>query len=88
MSTELWLPDGVQNRVKVRVCGYCGKEFPMAHLARFANHVRSCEDGATEQSVKAREANVFTSFADPEARKFISKRNAEGKVATRRGRPA
>jgi hypothetical protein len=87
MPATLWTPDSTRPKKRVRLCLTCGREYPLAHINAFARHVESCAAGKAEEHVKAQQSNVFESFAEPDVRKWISKRLAEGKPATKRGRP-
>lgn len=89
---KLWIPpDRDLMEGKRYRCLNCGHEFMRGHLDQYTRHVVACirkAPEAVEAHVESKRSSVFTSIADEEQYRWVRKRAAEGKKATKGGRAA
>lgn len=66
----------------------CGKQFYSKPAG--VRHTAKCSEASdlADQAVAAQGKDAFSGYLDREAREWIDKRLAEGKPATKNGRPA
>lgn len=93
MALELWIPPTAREKRHVRVCTLpgCGMKFPYHQHEDFRRHVEKCAKRNMDQieaEIARRESSSFQSIDDKEAFEWVRKRQAEGKKATKHGRPA